>query len=80
MIITIQHMHSIPTWNGRSGFCHKSSRAWFKAHDLDFLDFARNGIEEEKLAATNDYLALSVIEWAHKCEAKKQAGAVNDGE
>lgn len=48
----------------RAKMCSKGTRAFFLQHNLDFQDFAKNGIEEEKLAATNDAMALQLIEVA----------------
>ncbi|MDH0290574.1 hypothetical protein N7414_15730 [Pseudomonas sp. GD04087] len=67
MIVTIQHLHSVPTWNGRQGFCHRQAREFFAEHDLDWLDFVQNGIAEELLIATGDALAIYVVEHAREC-------------
>lgn len=66
MIVTIQHLHTVPTWNGRQGFCHSQAREFFQAHDLDWLDFVRNGIDAERLIATGDALAIHVVEHARE--------------
>jgi hypothetical protein len=66
VIITIDHLHSVPTWNGRQGFCHKQSRAFFQRHGLDWMKFLREGIEAELLLATDDALARHLVEHALK--------------
>lgn len=66
MIVTVQHLHTVPTWNGRRGFCHSKSREFFKRHELDWQDFLQNGIEEELLLATGDALALTLVEHARE--------------
>lgn len=44
--------------------CAKGSRAFFNNHNLDFQDFLKNGIDSKLLLATNDTMALQVIEVA----------------
>lgn len=64
MIVTIQHMHSVPTWNGRQGYCHGQAREFFKRHNLDWWDFLNNGIEADLLLATGDALAAVLVQYA----------------
>lgn len=66
MIVTVQHLHTVPTWNGRQGFCHRMSREFFRRHDLDWQGFLQHGIEEELLLATGDALALALVEHARE--------------
>ncbi|WP_236200237.1 hypothetical protein [Pseudomonas pseudonitroreducens] len=66
MIVTIQHLHSVPTWTGRQGFCHSAARDFFARHNLDWLDFVRNGIDEKVLVATGDALAMILVEYARE--------------
>lgn len=66
MIITIEHLHSVPTWNGRQGYCHKQSRVFFQRHGLDWLKFLQVGIEEQQLLATGDDLARHLVEHARQ--------------
>lgn len=68
MIITVEHLHTVPTWTRRTGFCHKQTRQWFADHDLDFLGFVHNGIDEEVLLATGDALARRLVTHAHQYE------------
>lgn len=70
MIITLQHVRTVPAWRDRVGFCAKGARYFFKVHQLDWQDFIKHGITEDKLLATGDALALKVIEWAHQQEKK----------
>ena len=59
MIVTMQDCREL-------GYCAYGVRRFFKEHDLDFKDFLKNGIEEEKLAATEQGLALKAIEHANE--------------
>lgn len=72
MIVTIQHLHTVPTWTGRQGFCHKQSRAFFLEHDLDWQDFLRNGIDEQLLLATGSALAAYLVEHARETSNGEQ--------
>lgn len=62
MIITINHVHQFK-------YCSKGARAFFKAHQLDWEGFLKNGIAAEKLAATNDVMALNLIKIIEEQEA-----------
>lgn len=66
MIVTIQHLHSVPTWTGRQGYCHSAAREFFDRHGLDWLDFVRNGIDDQVLVDTGDALALILVEFARE--------------
>lgn len=50
----------------RAGHCVAGAREWFRLHRLDFRAFLREGIETEKLLATNDQLALDVVNHQRK--------------
>lgn len=69
LIVTIQHLHSVPTWTTRSGYCARQSRVFFALHDLDWLDFVRNGIPAQRLIDTGDALALHLVKYARAMEA-----------
>jgi len=72
MLITVDHLHSVPTWNGRQGYCHSQSRAFFARHGLDWLGFLREGIDSEVLRATGDALALHLVEHAEVQDGQQQ--------
>ena len=44
------------------GYCAKGTKAFFESHELDWKNFVKNGIEEEKLKATNDAMAIKLAE------------------
>ncbi|EMB0054677.1 hypothetical protein U6415_006556, partial [Pseudomonas aeruginosa] len=52
MIVTAQHLHTVPTWTTRQGYCHRQARDFFKRHGLDWMAFLRDGIEADVLVAT----------------------------
>ena len=56
-VITIDHVRAV-------GLCVNGTRTWFARHDLDFRAFLRNGCTAETLLATNDAMALRVVERA----------------
>lgn len=74
MIVTTRHMLTIPGFTARGGFCRSSSKVWAASHGLDWHDFVVNGIDSEKLLAT-DAFGAALVEWARKCEAAEQAEA-----
>ena len=55
-----------------AGHCVAGARDWFKAYDLDFREFIRNGMDSDILLATGDGLAVQVIE--RKLERESQNG------
>lgn len=44
--------------------CMKGSRAWCKAHNIDWRDFAANGIPASVLIATGDPMVARVVDVA----------------
>ena len=56
-VITIDHVRAV-------GLCVNGTRVWFARHDLDFRAFLRKGLDAETLLATNDAMALRVVEHA----------------
>jgi hypothetical protein len=46
----------------KTGHCVAGARDWFFRHDLDFRDFIRNGIEEEKFLASGDVIAAQIVQ------------------
>jgi hypothetical protein len=55
--VTMRHIRA-------AKLCRRGTKAFFERHDLDWIDFLKNGIEAEKLAATGDAMALRVVEIA----------------
>lgn len=45
----------------KTGHCVAGAREWFARHGLDFRDFIRNGIEEERFLASGDVIATEVV-------------------
>ena len=56
-VITIDHVRAV-------GLCVNGSRTWFERHGLDFRAFLPKGLGAETLLATNDAMALRVVEHA----------------
>lgn len=42
--------------------CSRGARAFFKRHGLDWTEFLQNGVSADKLVATDDPMALQVVE------------------
>lgn len=66
LIVTVEHLYSVPNYNGTIGFCGRGTRVWFRRHGLDWGAFVRNGIPASVLLATGDALALRVVEHARR--------------
>ena len=56
-IVTIDDVRAV-------GLCVNGSRTWFGRHGLGFRAFLRKGLDAETLLATNDAMALRVVEHA----------------
>jgi len=59
------HVRQVEGFSPRRGFCASGTRKWFARYGLDYSDFLKNGIDEEKLLATGDPMALATVEQAH---------------
>ena len=57
VIVTIDDVRAV-------GLCVNGSRTWFERHGLDSRAFLRKGLDAETLLATNDAMALRVVEHA----------------
>ncbi len=44
--------------------CSRGGRAWFKKHNLDWMDFLKNGIEISRLEKIDDAMCARVVEVA----------------
>lgn len=65
--VTLDHLHSVPALNGRTGYCHKGARALAEKYGLDWSEIVANGgISSSRLIATGDALALHLVEFARK--------------
>lgn len=53
-----------------SNLCMRGARAWAARHNINYTDFLLNGIECDKLAATGDHFALTVVRLAREEEAR----------
>lgn len=57
LIVTIDDVRAV-------GLCVNGSRTWFARHGLDFRAFLHDGCDADTLLATNDAMALRVVEHA----------------
>ena len=58
MIVTIEDVAG-------ACFCRKGTRAFFAKYNLDYSDFLKNGIDEERFTELNDSMADKVVRFAH---------------
>jgi len=67
LFVTLEHMHSVPGYGSRPGFCHKGGRALAAKYGLDWAQIVRDGgIAASKLIATGDAMALHLVEFAQR--------------
>jgi hypothetical protein len=71
LIVTLEHLHTVPNFRGGIGLCHSGSRAWMATHGLDWLAFVREGIPASQLEATGDAIVLNLVEHARAMEASR---------
>ncbi len=57
VIVTIDDVRAV-------GLCVNGSRTWFERHGLDFRALRRKALDAETMLATNDAMALRVVEHA----------------
>lgn len=48
------------------GYCAKGMRLFCQYHGFDYLDFVKDGVEEQALIDTNDEMALALVEHVRK--------------
>lgn len=73
MKVTFEHVHTCPSFGGRRGYCHKGTRALCEKYGINWTQILKDGgIEDEKLLATGDPLAIHLVEWARECENNGQ--------
>lgn len=58
MKITMDHVR-------QAHMCSRGARDFFRRYNLDWEEFLREGIDEEKLIELGDAMALQVVEVAH---------------
>jgi hypothetical protein len=64
IFITVDHIHSVPAWNGRSGYCNRTAREFCARNNISWSDLIKNGgVWASELEKTNDALALHLVNW-----------------
>lgn len=66
----MEHARSVVYCNGR--YCSKGMRKFAEKHNIDYTKFLKEGLDEEILLATNDAMAIKVVEAAWAAAANKQ--------
>ncbi len=74
-VVTLDHLHSVPAWGGRTGFCNKGARQLAARYGIEWADIVRDGgIQASRLLATGDALALHLVEFARQEVEREQRG------
>lgn len=63
IIVTLEDARATVS-GAKQQFCKKGIRAFFKKYNLDYHKFCKEGIDAEELIATNDSMAMQVVEVA----------------
>ena len=61
----MQHVRQVKGFTAKPGFCPRGVRNWCRMRGIDYVDFLRNGIDEEVLLKSGDPMAKAVVEQAH---------------
>lgn len=62
--ITVTHIHSVPAWNQRAGYCNKVAREFCARNNISWSDLINNGgLWASQLEATGDALAIHLVDW-----------------
>jgi hypothetical protein len=57
----------------QAGYCASGTRVWFERHNINYVEFLKNGIDVEILEATGDHFALVASQLARDEEAAGQS-------
>ena len=71
VMVRLEHLHSVPGFKRGPGFCHPQSRAWCRAHGVDWNEFRHHGIASDVLVASGDPMAIALARHAESVEAKR---------
>jgi hypothetical protein len=64
LIVTVQHLSSMPSFDNQTGYCARGARAFAQHHGLDWAAFVAHGVAESVLVATGDALAMRLVQHA----------------
>ncbi|WP_282266484.1 hypothetical protein [Stenotrophomonas sp. PS02298] len=64
LVVTREHMRTVPGFKARAGYCASGGRAWFARHGLCWSQFLHEGVAAEVMHATGDPLAVALVEHA----------------
>lgn len=71
MMVTLEHLHTIPGYGKGAGFCHRGTRPVFAGLGLDWDEFRKNGLDSEALIATGHPLVIALARHAETMEAAR---------
>ena len=81
LLVTVQHLHSVPNFNGSVGYCARGGRLWVQQQGLDWATFVRDGLPAELLEATGDPMAMRLVAHARAQQsAQLQPQEHSDGQ
>lgn len=69
LIITLEHLATVPGFKPKPGFCRTGIRTWCAQNGVDWNRLRHHGLPAELLLAIGDPFALAVVEHAKQVEA-----------
>jgi hypothetical protein len=65
-LVTAEDLFTVPNFRGGTGMCARGARAWALQRGFNYLGFVREGILASVLLATDDALAIRLVEHARE--------------
>lgn len=71
--VTLIHLHTVPAWNGKAGYCNKTSREFCARNNISWGELVKNGgLWASELEATGDALAIHLADWVRRGQQEQQ--------
>jgi hypothetical protein len=71
--VTLEHIHTVPAWNGRQGYCNKTSREFCARNNISWSELINNGgLWASQLEKTGDALAIHLATWVRSLGQAEQ--------
>lgn len=72
--VTVQHIHTVPAWNGKAGYCNKTSREFCARNNISWSEIINNGgLWASQLEKTGDALAIHLATWVRSLGQAEQS-------
>lgn len=72
--VSVHDIHTVPAWNGKAGYCNKTSREFCARNNISWNDLIKNGgLWASQLEATGDAMAIHLANWVRSGKQVKQS-------